>query len=84
MMELEYKIEAEDGSGVYTMDMNDDEVRAMVDLGVQFAIVCGAAGVKPMDIMGDLLEKVRERHAETDRLEAEANKEISANAEDQK
>jgi len=47
MMELEYKIEAEDGSGVYTMDMNDDEVRAMVDLGVQFAIVCGAAGVKP-------------------------------------
>ena len=83
-MELEYKIEAEDGSGVYTMDMNDDEVRAMVDLGVQFAIVCGAAGVKPMDIMCDLLEKVRERHAETDRLVEKANEEISANAEDQK
>jgi len=83
-MEVEYKTEAEDGSGVYTVDMNDEETRAMVELGVQFAIVCGAASVKPIDVMCDLLKKVQERNAETDRLAEKASKEISANAEDQK
>ena len=83
-MEIEYKTETEDGGSVYTLDMNDEETRAMVELGVQFAIVCGAASLKPMDVMCDLLEKVRERNAETDRLAEKANEEISANAEDQK
>jgi hypothetical protein len=80
IMELEYRSETGDGGAVYMLDMKDEELRSMVELGVQFAIVCGAAGVKPMDIMSDMLKEVQDRNAETDRL-AEEN---SASAEDQK
>ncbi len=60
-MELEEVRIEESGDAIYRVDMDDREQKAFIELGIQFAMICGAAGVSTSDVFSDLLDKISKR-----------------------
>ena len=66
-MNVTHVKDTEDGGSIYTVEYSDgSEARALADIGIRVAIVCGASGLSVDDLILMCIEKTKQDQLEVD------------------
>jgi hypothetical protein len=66
-MIVEHVTDLEDGGAIYTVELNNnEETRALIDIGIRIAIACGIAGKSVNDLVNECAREAKKMQDEVD------------------